>query len=472
MIQATNLDTVFMINASINLVCTLMYVLAGYMPVGGAWMLILSRCLLGFGSVQTAKLQYLGCAVSKPKVTFSHFVTSAIIAYGFAFGVFLAFFVSLVATSRGWNQNTAPGWFTAALWLMYMGMHKLIFVEPDVNAGIVDPESQIRLQKEMRPPRHREPIGGLSACFVAIFAIAVVQGSFEVLTIEVSQDLWQWNVMESSLFLGAVMLIVALTTLLSQGLEKRVGEGLIFFIGMVGATTLLPFYYIPVSVRFERRMGSDLGMLVYLLVSIVTLSLLNLGRTIAFTLTTELPSPHWRGHFLSTASQAFTMGRGVGPILAGVAASKVRTVTCLTIIAFMATVYLAFAWLTGRLDAKEHELGPARADLAEDEDPETWVSAMDSWFGWVTKQSRSAQSSSAPPQTRPSANLKDPDATHPPTLALGSRNHQPVSVVGKPVSWAPNAPAVLGQPCGQGDASGERHTNQGAVDADPGRVEM
>jgi len=379
-IKATSFDTVLQVNACICLVCSLMYALAGYAE--SDVMLLASRCLLGLGSVQTAKLQYLGCAVSTKKVAFTHLLTTAAISYGFAFGALLAFLLSLVASCRGWDQNTLPGWFTAWLWLMYLALHRLVFVEPDKQAGIVDPASRIRLSKGMRPKRAREPFSGLVPCFLAIFVIAVVKGAFEVMTIELTKELWQWEVMSSALYLGGVMIFVALTTLLSYPLAKHVGEGRLLLYGLIGASLLLPFFYIPTSSSLKAGMGSLVGKAAYLVISILALSSLNLGRSAAFTLATELPSPHWRGHFLSIASQLFTMGRGVGPILAGAFGDGCSVVSVLLCACAVAAAGALGAFSAGRLEHKEHEVGPEQAEEAqrEEDDVEAFIRSMDAWL--------------------------------------------------------------------------------------------
>merc|ERR1712125_198149 len=113
------------------------------------------------------------------------------------------------------------------------------------------------------------------------------------------------------------MFIVALTTLLAYIMQRRLGESRIFCYGLVGATVLLPMFFIPLEERFSKSMSSTFGMSLYLILSILTMSSFNIGRTIAFSLTTELPSPQWRDYFLANGSSLFTVGRGVGPILVG-----------------------------------------------------------------------------------------------------------------------------------------------------------
>jgi hypothetical protein len=327
--------------------------------------------------VQTAYLQYLGRAVSTKRVTFAHFLTTASISYGFAFGVVLAFFISLVATYREWDQNLAPGWFTAALWLLYIPVHCLVFVEPDQQAGIVDPESKIRLTKEMKPKLRREPFGGLIPCLLAICVIGIVKGAFEVMTIDAAKDIWNLDVMDSALYLAGVMFIVAMTTLLAYKMQTRVGESRIFLYGLIGATLLLPIYFIPVSDLFHRAMKSTAGLVFYLIISILTLSFFNIGRTIAFSLTTELPSPQWRDYFLAHGSSLFTMGRGVGPILVGVFA-KIQVVFVVVLVGCtLATVLVCWAYTQGKLEHNEHEVGPARA-----EEEDSIQDRIAKWLEW------------------------------------------------------------------------------------------
>lgn len=422
-LKGTSLSAVLIINVSINLVSCVAYSLAAISPAG-ATILLASRCVLGLGSVQTAYLQYLGCAVSTKRRRFAHFLTTAAISYGFAFGIFLALLLSLVPAT--WDERTLPGWFSAALWLLYLLLHMCFFVEPNKHAGILDADVQgIQLGHKMKPVLRREPFNGLLPCFLAIIAVAVVTSAFEVMTIGITQSLWQWDVMKSACFLGGIMLLVSLTTLLAYPLTKWLGEGNAFVIGLCLATTLVPFFYFPVSVsvhHVHEKMDTSTGMGIYLAVSILALSSLNLGRTIAFTLATELPSPQWRDFFLSTGSQIFTMGRGIGPVVAGALASsasnsasasaasaasastsvkvvvrnmtgllvastslqqqaqvqtkssaayhhqyshQATTVTVLLLLCASATLAVLHAHLRGYLRHKEHELGPARAESLE-----------------------------------------------------------------------------------------------------------
>jgi MFS family permease len=386
-LKGTSLKAVLSINALINLVSCVAYAMAKWVGTdisGGAGFAVLlaSRVVLGLGSVQTANYQYLGCAVSSKKTAFAHFLTTATISYGFAFGIFLAFVLSAVghAHQATFDQSTLPGWFTALLWLAYLPLHWCVFREPDRNAGIIDPDSQIRLSKQMKPSIRLEPFGGLGPCVLAILAVAVVSGAFEVMTISITQSLWSWGVMRSATYLGGVMLVVALTTLLAYPVTRKLGEGATLSAAVVAATLLLPFFYIPTSTRFHDRMGTSAGMGVYLGVSILALSLLNIARTIAFTLLTELPSPMWRDYFLSTGSQIFTMGRGVGPVLAGALASRnAVTITVMVALSAAAALAVCAAQYFRKFWHEVHETGPARAEELERHELPSWLQKSSTW---------------------------------------------------------------------------------------------
>merc|ERR1719401_2741618 len=161
--------------------------------------------------------------------------------------------------------------------------------------------------------------------------------------------------MKSALFLGVVMFLVALTTLLAYVMQNRLGESRIFFYGLVGATVLLPMFLIPLEERFHESMSSALGTSLYFIVSILSMSFLNIGRTIAFSLTTELPSPQWRDYFLANGSSLFTVGRGVGPILVGALARTQTTLLVLLSGCLVATTCVAYAYSHGKLEHAEHE---------------------------------------------------------------------------------------------------------------------
>lgn len=360
-ISATNLKTVLTINALINLFCATLYICAS--PLHSATLLIVSRCILGFGSCQTAVLTYLSCAVSRKKMSFSHYLTTAILAYGFACGIALAFCLSLVAHYANWDQNTAPGFFTAFLWLTYLPVHHFCFVEPNKQAGIIDPDSHILLTESMRPTIWLEPFAGLVPCFVGVITVAMISGAFEVLTIQLTSDLWEWNIMQSSLYLGGIMLVVALTTLLSYILERSFNEGSLMLGAFAGASILVTFYYIPVTSTYHDRMVTTAGMVGYSVTSILVLSALNLGRTIAFTLITKLPSPMWRSIFLGMSAKCFNMGRGIGPVLAGALKEKDTLVTVLYTACILSTLCVSLSLYKGKLELKEeHETGPAVAE--------------------------------------------------------------------------------------------------------------
>ena len=370
-ISATNLKTVLTINALINILCASLYVCAS--PLNSATLLIVSRCLLGFGSCQTAALTYLGCAVSRKKMSFSHFLTTAILAYGFACGIALAFCLSMVAHYANWDQNTAPGFFTAFLWLTFLPVLRWYFVEPNKQAGIIDPDSHILLTESMRPSIWLEPFAGLIPCFIGVITVAMISGAFEVLTIQLTVDLWEWNIMQSSLFLGGIMLVVALTTLLSYILKRSLSEGILLLGSFALASFLVTFYYIPVTSTYHDRMVTTAGMVGYSITSILILSALNLGRTIAFTLITKLPTPMWRGFFLGTSAKCFNMGRGIGPVLAGALKEKDTLVTVLYTACIISTLCLSLALYKGRLELQEeHETGPAVAEKIQLGKAEDW----------------------------------------------------------------------------------------------------
>jgi len=123
-------------------------------------------------------------------------------------------------------------------------------------------------------------------------------------------------------------------------------------------------------------------MAVYLMVSILALSALNLGRTIAFSLTTELPTPHWRNYFLCLGSEIFTLGRGVGPILAGAIDDKQRIISALLIACALAAIVVSAAHARSAFDHEGHELGPARAEQGDDlhDDVASVVQSVDEWL--------------------------------------------------------------------------------------------
>merc|ERR1719401_3109196 len=102
-------------------------------------------------------------------------------------------------------------------------------------------------------------------------------------------------------------------------------------------------------------MSSTFGMALYLVLAILTMSSFNIGRTIAFSLTTELPSPQWRDYFLANGSSLFTVGRGVGPILVGALARTQTTLLVLLSGCLVATTCVAYAYSHGKLEHAEHE---------------------------------------------------------------------------------------------------------------------
>jgi len=267
----------------------------------------------------------------------------------------------------------------------------------------------------MKPLLRQEPYGGLLPCLAAIVSVGVVGGAFEVLTISTTQDLWRWDVLQSACFLGGVMFVVSLTTLLAYPLTKCMargcaGEGRAFALSLLLATLLLPFFYIPLSVRYHGRMGTSAGMGVYLGVSILAFACLNIGRTIAFHYTTELPSPAWRDLFLSTASQLFTMGRGIGPVAAGMLATYTSTdagatghshyssstVSLLVATCAVATAIVGAAYMRGQLVYGQHEVGPAVAEeLYHDKDElPSWLRKQSTLDDGASKSSSIPASSS------------------------------------------------------------------------------
>jgi len=401
LMKGCSLSNVMLIMAMINMVSCIFYALAKQFGGAGGAVLLASRVLLGLGSVQTACLQYLGCAVSKKKATFTQFITTSSISYGFAFGIFIAFLLSIASqfSPMVLDQNTLPGWFSAALWLVYMPIHCCVFREPNKYAGIIDSDSSIRLGKSMKPVLRHEAYGGIIPCVITILAVAVVTSAFEVLTISITQDLWKWNVMKSASYLAGVMFFVALTTLLAYPFAKWQGQGRTLVMGMVVATSAIPFFYLPVSGRFHDKMGTTSGMVIYLFVSIIALSFLNISRTISFTLMTELPSPQWRDHFLSSSSQLFTVGRGIGPVLAGALATQRNvTISVLLAVCAVAAIAVCIANFTKKFAHEEHEVGPARAEQMDQPKP-SWLRKHSTWSrSWsIEEQDNNALGNSGTP---------------------------------------------------------------------------
>jgi Major Facilitator Superfamily len=104
----------------------------GY-PCNSMTFVLIGRLMSGMGSCRPINRRYIADAYSTAERTAAsaHFV--AIGCFGMALGPFLGSVLHRIAEhskSPYWQVENAPGWFMAAVWLVYAILHVLFFVDP------------------------------------------------------------------------------------------------------------------------------------------------------------------------------------------------------------------------------------------------------------------------------------------------------------------------------------------------------
>jgi len=409
-----------------SIIGAIMYALAGY--ADSLALLLIGRVVQGFGSNTSMRLSYLGCSVSTRKLTGIMSIEAACQSLAYAGGPLFAYFITLFTSLDSrvdannsnldktsdyyllFNEGADAGWFMAAAWVLFMVVHCLFFVEPDLKAGFSKSDQTAKGSKANQTDLEAgENTSNAVPSFcslkwsvlvplqLSMFVMPMVFGAFEVVTVEVAQISPLGLPTEyAALYLAGIMFICASMTVTVKPLLQRqmqrqkqrkqlkqkqmepeqgctitlTDRNLVLSLYLIGTVLIgLVFTVIlePVYSRYTDSEPSWQALLLYAVLVSLVCTALNIARAASTALLAKplLIPAEYRDTMAVITSFVYLVGRGVGPLVAS-AVSDWITVLILTILCFLVAVviFLVYSQLdTSVLDNKPEIEESTRASV-------------------------------------------------------------------------------------------------------------
>jgi len=208
-----SLKSVLLLLAVGSVLGNVLYSLAGLMHF--KWTLFAARCLVGFCNGFNLPSLYIGLTVGMKRRSEIILYFSALNTLGYALGPALAAMLDVFVASFRINNlvldaDTAPGWFMAILYLLFMV--KVIVLFEDVPMNVTSPQAA---QSNHADSTVLEPVPAVACCaclwYLCVSSLFIT--CVEVYAVTVGQNYWGWTLATSAMFLSLLMLCSGLINL-------------------------------------------------------------------------------------------------------------------------------------------------------------------------------------------------------------------------------------------------------------------
>jgi hypothetical protein len=201
-----------------------LYALAGLMRC--KWSLVAARCLIGLCSSIGLIGLYIGLTVGLQRRSAVILYLSALMYLAYAMGPVMTVALDELIrysgiSSSAFDVDTAPGWFMAFVYLLFM-LKVMLFFE-DLPMESTRPKVR---QPEAKEDTKSDRLSAIACCasfWYAWVSCSVIAG-IEVYTQNVAQHYWGWNTAASSWFLAGLMLCSGLINLAMGRLTQRLSQ--------------------------------------------------------------------------------------------------------------------------------------------------------------------------------------------------------------------------------------------------------
>merc|ERR1712039_103313 len=251
-----------------------------------------------------------------------------------------AFLVSIRIHNLVLDSDTAPGWFMAAAYLLFMA--KLILLFEDLPVQVTARKPRIQLGSA-GSDGERFPIVASCATFWYSFMSAIVITMTEVYTVNVAQHEFGCSIAKSGLMVAAIMLISCLGTMVIGKLTPRLLQsdraGILgsCFLGSLACVLLF-------AISWDVAVEAQVVLLGVGLVLIITL--VGLVRSFGLALCSKLAPAHLKTCMNSWSIIFLTLGRGSGAVIGMVLQPGVFAFVISSIFAFSLFLSLVlYSWL-------------------------------------------------------------------------------------------------------------------------------
>lgn len=306
MLKSASMKTVSILMAAGMVVGHIIYALAGLMHSKLA--VLFARALIGICQFQLGAPIYIADAVGVKRRTPVLFVYSAVATSGLAVapaicGLIETFLHELRVHNLVLDSDTAPGWFMAIVYFLYL-LKVVFFFENPEKAPSQEPSHAAAAS----PAEKRESLWttGILLCLLAGFASTMTNIGCMVYFTQLSQHTWHWSLALSSWSLAGLMAVVCVLSLGSSRLVKLVEDrkGLQLSTLLTAIISTLAFHFSS-SWSTATITLTFVGLLLLQATSCVV-------KNYAYALTPKIVAPHLKDRAASWLLLALTLGRGVG----------------------------------------------------------------------------------------------------------------------------------------------------------------
>ncbi|CAE7189001.1 unnamed protein product [Symbiodinium sp. CCMP2456] len=306
MLKSASMKTVSILMAAGMVVGHIIYALAGLMHSKKA--ILFARAVIGSCQFNLGAPIYIAQAVGVKRRTpvlfmYSAVATSALAAAPAVSGLLETFLHELRIHNLVLDSDTAPGWFMAIVYFLYLLKVAFFFENPE------KPPSQEILPATAEPAaENRESLWttGFLLCLLAGFAGKMTNIGCTVYFTQLSQRTWHWSLALSSWALAGLMAVVCVLSLGSSRLAKLVEDrsGLQLSALSTAIFSILAFRFMP-NWSTATMALTLAGLLLILTASSVV-------KNYAYALTSKIVAPDLKDRASSWLMLAMTLGRGVG----------------------------------------------------------------------------------------------------------------------------------------------------------------
>mmetsp|Transcript_174312 Transcript_174312/g.553375 ORF Transcript_174312/g.553375 Transcript_174312/m.553375 type:complete len:474 (-) Transcript_174312:428-1849(-) len=309
--RGLSLKTVLLLMSIGTVLGNVLYAVAGL--TRSVWSLLAARCVIGLCNGFNLPSMYIGLTVGMSRRSEVTFYFSALNTLGYALGPALAavlevFVKSVHVNNLVLDSDTAPGWFMALIYLLYMAQVLLVF--EDLPAELTGSEP---LGKNVATDE-RPPMIATCAAFWDLCMSSAVNTTAEVYVVKVGQRYWGWSIVTSALFLAALMLCASISSAVMGSLTTRFMKsdrtGLLVG-SLLGCAACAPLFHFDLHAVSAQAALLGVGL-------VLVLSLVGLIRAFALAASSKIAPASLKSSMNSWAFVSMTLGRGAGAIIGSV----------------------------------------------------------------------------------------------------------------------------------------------------------
>mmetsp|Transcript_47082 Transcript_47082/g.121087 ORF Transcript_47082/g.121087 Transcript_47082/m.121087 type:complete len:474 (-) Transcript_47082:279-1700(-) len=309
--QGLSLKTVLLLMSVGTVLGNVLYAVAGLTK--SMWTLLAARCVIGLCNGSNLSSMYIGLTVGMRRRSEVTFYFLALNTLGYALGPALAavlevFVKSVHVNNLVLDSDTAPGWFMAIIYLLYMAQVLLVF--EDLPAELTGSEPLgTNVATDERPP-----MLATCAAFWDLCMASAVNTTAEVYVVKIGQRYWGWSIVTSALFLAALMLCASISSAVVGSLTTRfmTSDRTGLLVGsLLGCAACAPLFHFDLHAVSAQAALLGVGL-------VLVLSLVNLIRAFALAASSKIVPASLKNSMNSWATVFMTLGRGAGAIIGSV----------------------------------------------------------------------------------------------------------------------------------------------------------